>query len=83
MREPQRTRAPVPSAVRYAVVAAAVLGGFFTLLVAAAHPVAVSAAVGGVVVGSLAGRARERVESYARGLADTGEEPAEPRAEPA
>ena len=65
MRAPHHARAAVPSAVRYVAVSAVVLLGFLMLLVVAAHPVPVGAAVGGAVVGAALSRARKRVASYA------------------
>ena len=68
----------MPSAVRYAAVAAAVLLGFLALLFAAAHPVPVGAAVGGAVAGIASGRARRRVESHLRRPAADGDELPDP-----
>ena len=78
MREPHHARAAVPSAVRYVAVSAAVLLGFLVLLVAAAHPVPVGAAVGGAVTDVALGRVHRRVESYLRCPAADGDEIAEP-----
>ena len=68
----------VPSAVRYAAVAVGVLLGFLALLIAAAHPVPVGAAVGGAVAGVALGRARKRVESHLRRPAADGDELPDP-----
>ena len=76
MRAPHHARSAVPSAVRYVAVSAVVLLGFLMLLVVAAHPVPVGAAVGGAVVGAALGRARKRVASYA-GRSRDGDELAE------
>ena len=73
MRAPHHARGAVPSAVRYVVVSAVVLLGFLMLLVVAAHPVPVGAAVGGAVVGATVGRARKRIALYAGRSRDSDE----------
>ena len=78
MREPHHATVAVPSVVRYAAVAVGVLLGFLALLIAAAHPVPVGAAVGGAVAGVALGRARKRVESHLRRPAADGDELPDP-----
>ena len=78
MREPHHATVAVPSAVRYVAVAVGVLLGFLALLVTAAHPVPVGAAVGGAVTGVALGRAHRRVESYLCRPAADGEDLPDP-----
>ncbi len=82
MRRPRHAIGPVVAPLRYAAVAAALVAGFFGLLVAVAHPVPAATALGGAVAGAVTPRLRGKLRRIAtdavEDATDAGEDGVDP-----